>query len=72
VGRDLLPQMGTASGAMGFTPPLTGSSYTFWIQQLGSTTSYQFDAVVAPEPGSAALLGCAGMMALRRARRVWH
>ena len=72
VGRDLLPAMGTAFGAQGFTPPLSGSSYTFWIQQLGSTTSYQFDAVVTPEPGSAALLGCAGVMVLRRRRRASH
>jgi hypothetical protein len=68
VGTDLLPSMATAGGAMGFTPPLTGGSYTFWIQQLGASTAYQLDAVVTPEPGSVLLLPAAGLMCLRRRR----
>src|ERR1044072_6964580 len=35
IGTDILPAMGTGSGSMGFTPPLTGSDYTFRIQQTG-------------------------------------
>jgi hypothetical protein len=43
VGQDILPEMGTAFGAMGFTPPLPAGSYTFWIEQTsGDATSYQF------------------------------
>jgi hypothetical protein len=38
---------GTAAGATGFTPPLSGQSYTFLIQQLGGNTSYQFDFSVS-------------------------
>ena len=72
VGEDLLPQMATAFGAQGFTPPLTGSSYTFWIQQLGPSVGFTLDAVVTPEPGSAVLLGCAGGVVLLRRRRFAH
>src|SRR5688572_22758499 len=43
VGVNILPVMGTAPGAQGFTPPLDSGSYVFLIQQLGSTTSYRFD-----------------------------
>ena len=34
--------------------PLTGASYTFWIQQTGTETNYQLDFIVAnvPEPTS--------------------
>jgi hypothetical protein len=54
VGTDLLPLMGdtsTAPGAAGFTPPLSAGSYTFIIQQLGSTTAYQFDFNATAAPG---------------------
>lgn len=44
VGQDILPEMGTGIGAMGFTPPLPAGSYTFWIQQASEdATSYQFN-----------------------------
>jgi uncharacterized repeat protein (TIGR01451 family) len=52
-GADLLPIMGNtslAAGSQGFTPPLTGSDYTFLIQQLGASTTYQFDFVVSDPP----------------------
>src|SRR5262249_44575384 len=45
-GSDLLPIMGNTSlapGSHGFTPPLSSGDYTFLIQQLGVTTTYQFD-----------------------------
>ena len=54
VGTNLLPLMGDtsiASGAVGFTPPLSAGTYTFLIQQLGSATTYQFDFNVTPMPG---------------------
>ncbi len=50
VGDDLLPIMGNtslASGSQGFTPPLSSGDYTFLIQQLGSSTAYQFDFVTS-------------------------
>jgi Dockerin type I domain len=46
VGADLLPIMGNktlAFGSKGFTPPLASGNYVFLIQQLGASTSYQFD-----------------------------
>ncbi|HEX2400680.1 MAG TPA: PEP-CTERM sorting domain-containing protein, partial [Mycobacterium sp.] len=50
VGINLLPRLGTAQGAQGFTPPLQADSYTFWLQQLGGTTNYQLDFVVSAPP----------------------
>ena len=73
VGQDVLPSMGTAAGAQGFTPPLGSGTYTFLIQQTGtSPTAYQFDYVVIPEPSTLALvaLGCAAMSFVRRKLRL--
>jgi hypothetical protein len=53
VGMDLLPIMGNtslAAGSQGFTAPLASGDYTFLIQQLGASTSYQFDFVTAAPP----------------------
>ena len=51
VGSDLLPLMENAFGAQGFTAPLQAGTYTFVIQQAGSSlTSYQFDYEVTPVP----------------------
>jgi hypothetical protein len=47
VGTDILPEMGAAAGAAGFEPPLASGSYTWWIQQIGSATTYQFDFLVS-------------------------
>ena len=60
VGLDILPMMGDtnlAAGAQGFLPPLPSGTYTFLIQQTGtSQTGYQFDYVVTPIPEPSALL----------------
>ena len=69
VGANLLPSMSTAPGAQGFTPPLTGSTYTLWIQQLGAPTTYRLDAVVTPEPAGVLTLGAAAAFACLRRRR---
>lgn len=55
VGSDLLPPIG--QNGQGFVPPLTGPAYTFWIQQTGLPTDYQFDFVVTaiPEPATCLL-----------------
>jgi hypothetical protein len=66
VGVDLFPLMANpavATGATGFTPPLGAGTYTFLIQQLGASTSYEFDAKVVPEPESVYLLA-GGLLAL--------
>jgi hypothetical protein len=63
IGTNLLPIMGDnvnqSPGSLGFTAPLPSGSYTFLIQQLGASTSYQFDFGVTsvPEPTSLGLLG---------------
>ena len=69
VGSNLLPAMGTAPGAQGFSPPLTGSNYTLWIQQLGSPSTYTFSVMVTPEPAGGMLVAAvAGLACLRRRR----
>jgi hypothetical protein len=65
VGVDILPIMAdpaAAAGSKGFSIPLGPGDYAFLIQQLGASTSYQFDYVVVPEPATMILmaLGCAG------------
>jgi hypothetical protein len=50
IGFNLLPGLGTAQGAQGFTPPLQADSYTFWLQQLGGSTNYHLDFVVSAPP----------------------
>jgi len=71
VGLDILPAMGTGAGSQGFVAPLGAGDYTFWIQQLGALTTYDFDFQVTPvpEPSAlvlAALAAMAGTLALRR------
>ncbi|HEY1923350.1 MAG TPA: PEP-CTERM sorting domain-containing protein, partial [Tepidisphaeraceae bacterium] len=75
VGVDLLPLMGDnvniSAGSTGFTPPLPSGTYTFLIQQLGATTSYQFDYGVTsvPEPTTIGLIAGGALLALRRRSR---
>lgn len=78
VGTDILDNIGTGSGAMGFTPPLTGSTYTFWAQETSGTPStYTIDfqvtasAPAAPIPplAIAVLAVCLGAIGVRQVRR---
>jgi hypothetical protein len=78
VGTDILDDIGTGPGAIGFTGPLPDDDYTFWSQQTGANaTTYTFDLVVSAAPAVPALSGgftlvlCAGLgltllLALRR------
>jgi len=80
VGTDILDDMGTASGAMDFVPPLASGEYTFWSQETsGTPTTYQLEFVVTTaRPASLprswvlalglllALLGAWGQRRLRR------
>lgn len=68
IGQNILPQMGTGPGSIGFTPPLAAGVYTFWIQQLGGPSTYQLDFNVIPAPGAGAL-AAAGLALLARRRR---
>jgi hypothetical protein len=68
VGNDILDDMGVAPLAMGFVPPLTGTDYTFWIQQTAAQAfGYSFNFVVVPEPSTIGLLVMGlGAIAVRR------
>ena len=67
IGQNILPHLGQGQGAIGFTGPLTGPSYSFWIQQTGQPTNYQLGFVVAPVPEPATIsLSPAGTFATRR------
>lgn len=70
LGTNVLDDMATGPGAIGFTPPLAGSDYTFWMQQTGAPATYQLDFVTVPEPAGLTLLAVAGaaLFAGRRAR----
>lgn len=63
---------GPQFGGIGFDGPLPSGNYTFWIQEGTDQINYSIDfvtsAVPVPEPGSALLLGLAGLLLLRRRR----
>lgn len=58
-------------GGPGFSGQLGAGDYTFGVQDDTHTISYCIDFIVTPvpEPGSALLLGLAGLLVLRRRRR---
>lgn len=68
LGMDLLPFLAAGPGSMGFTPPLKGSDYSFWLNQTGgNAVTYRMDFVVTPEPCSIlALTGIVMAVARRR------
>lgn len=71
VGQDLFPTMRTSDlGSSGFGSQLPAGTYSFAIQQLGTSVTYQFDfaTVAVPEPASIGLLAAAALLPLRRRR----
>ncbi len=73
-GTDVLDNLGSAPGAIGFTGPLGAGTYTFLIQQTGpAVVNYglDFQLTAVPEPGTyAAMAGAllAGFAVWRRTR----
>ncbi len=66
VGTDILPAMGSAGGAMGFTGFLPAGDYTLWMQETSQDMdTFTLDFVTVPAP-SALLLVAGGMLSLRR------
>lgn len=71
VPQEMLPILGTASGAIGFPAPYTlpGGDYTLWIQQTGpQTVGFTFEIIAVPEPGLLLLasVALAGLAVTRR------
>lgn len=71
IGNDILQQMGSSPGAVGYTGVLPAGTYTVWVQETATgVAAYSFDFSVSqvPEPASALLLlaGAAGLIGLRR------
>jgi hypothetical protein len=62
---EILDNIGTGSGAIGFTPPLQAGNYTFWIQETaGEARNYSFNMTMSAVPEPAALPLCLLGMAL--------
>lgn len=70
LGQDLLPFLAAGPGSIGFVPPLTGSDYSFWLNQTGvNKETYQIDFVVTPEPASLLALGASCWALLRKRKK---
>lgn len=72
VNTDLLPRLADAPEAIGFSGPLAGIDFTFWVEQKHtSPAAYDFEFIIVgiPSPG-AWVLGLAGLgMSLWSTRR---
>jgi hypothetical protein len=72
VGSNMLSLMSNpavAPGSTGMPSVLGPGTYTFLFQQLGATTSYQFDFNLTPAPSGVALASLAFAGLARRSRR---
>lgn len=72
LGQDILGEIATGPGAIGFTGPLGAGSYTLWAQQTGLSSVHTLDYKVqaVPEPGSifAMTLGILALIKKKRAK----
>lgn len=68
LGQDLLTTMSVTTAR--FTPPLTGTHYTFWVQQLDDYADWtgRFVVTEIPAPGVACSFVCACVPMCRRRR----
>ena len=51
IGTNILPEVSTGAGALGFSPPLTAGDYTFWMQETSDAAvnfSLNFGLTSAP------------------------
>ncbi|GAB4554216.1 MAG: hypothetical protein Tsb0013_16770 [Phycisphaerales bacterium] len=68
-GDDILDDLGSPIfGGTGFSGALGPGVYSIWYQETGDPTDYGFQLNVTPAPGAVALIGCAGLGAMRRRR----
>jgi hypothetical protein len=71
IGLDILPSIGNATSAGGFTPPLGPGQYAVWLQEgniAPSTYALRFNVSAVPEPSTALLAGM-GIVMLGGLRR---
>lgn len=52
IGFDILPEVGTLSGATGFVPPLPAGDYTWWLNQTGDPSTVELNFQVETDLGT--------------------
>ncbi len=72
LGQDLLPEMATSPGSVGFSAPLQAGTYALWIMELDTsephTYSFGLGVTAVPAPSALALAAACGLLPRRRAR----
>jgi len=72
LGQDLLPEMATSPGSVGFSAPLQAGTYALWIMELDTsephTYSFGLGVTAVPAPSVLALAAACGLLPRRRAR----
>jgi hypothetical protein len=70
IGMDLLPDMGSSPGSIGFTGPLPTGEYTLWIMELDTSEQhhYAFNLQVSliPSPAALPVMGVPWLLTFRR------
>ncbi len=72
IGQDLLPEMATSPGSVGFSAPLQAGTYALWIMELNTSEPYSYSfglgVTAVPAPSVLALAAACGLLPRRRAR----